>query len=146
MATVNIYLHLPGNCREVFDFYKAAFGGEYASMAFFKDMPPQEGFTLSPEEKEMVMHVSFPISAETVLMGSDSVGPYAENFKPGSNFAISVKPDSREEADALFEKLSPGGRVVMAMQETFWGSYYGMFSDKFGISWMINLDIQDQGA
>ena len=82
------------------------------------------------------MHVSLPIGSG-VLMGSDR-GSFGPPIVTGNNFSLSVAPDSKEEADSLFAKLSDGGQVTMPMQDMFWGSYYGMCTDKFGINWMIN--------
>ena len=97
-----------------------------------KPMPAEEGNRL--------MHVSLPISKETVLMGSDTGGEWASSFKQGNNFAVSLSVDTKEEADRLFTGLSAGGVVTMPMAKTFWGSYFGMFTDKFGINWMISKD------
>ncbi|PTT73753.1 VOC family protein [Chryseobacterium sp. HMWF035] len=83
-----------------------------------------------------------PISKETCLMGSDTGGEWASNFKEGNNFSISINAESRDEADKLFNALSEGGQVTMPMNPTFWGAYFGMFADKFGINWMVNFDEQ----
>lgn len=140
MATINTYLLFNGNCEEAFNFYKSAFGGEFTFMEHFKDMPPQEGMPpLSEEMAKRIMHVSLPISKETILMGSDAGGEWVSKFRAGNNFSVSVTADTREEADKLFKGLSEGGTVTMPMQNTFWGSYYGMFIDKFGVSWMISF-------
>lgn len=140
MTTVNIYLTYDGNCEEAFIFYKSVFGGDFPFMGRYKDMPPQEGCDpLSAEDAEKIMHVSLPISKETVLMGSDTGGQWVEDFKPGNNFAVSISTDSRNEADRLFAGLSNGGTVTMPMASTFWGDYFGMLVDKFGISWMVSF-------
>jgi PhnB protein len=85
------------------------------------------------------MHVSLPISKETILMGSDSTS-FSGNVTFGNNFSVSINAGSREEADRLFSGLSNGGKVIMPMETTFWGAYFGMFVDQFGINWMINFD------
>ena len=140
MASVNIYLTFNGNCEEAFNFYKSVFGGEFPYIGRFKDMPPQPGQPAIPEEMvNRIMHVTLPISKETMIMGSDTGGEWAANYKAGNNFSISISPGSKEEADKLFSGLSAGGTVTMPMNNTFWGSYYGMFTDKFGINWMVNL-------
>jgi PhnB protein len=141
MATVNAYLTFNGNCEEAFDFYRANFGGEFPYKGRFKDMPVQEGCEPMPAEAgEKIMHVSLPISAETMLMGSDTGGEWASNFSQGTNFSISINAASKEEADKLFGGLSEGGQVTMAMDKTFWGDYFGMFTDKFGIAWMVSFN------
>lgn len=145
MTTVNIYLTFNGNCKEAFEFYKSVFGGEFPYIGRFKDMPPQEGQkALSAEDGEKIMHVSLPISKETMLMGSDTAGEWASNFSAGNNFSVSISTDSKEEADRLYKGLSEGGKQTMPMSKTFWSSYFGMFTDKFGINWMIGLDEQTQ--
>ncbi len=138
MTTVNVYLTFNGNCLEAFNFYKSVFGREFNYVGRFKDMPPQEGKPLSAEDAERIMHIGLPISQETMLMGSDTGGEWASCHEVGNNFSISVNTDSREEADRLFNGLSAGGNITMPMQKTFWGDYFGMFTDKFGINWMVS--------
>jgi PhnB protein len=140
MASVNVYLTFNGNCREAFDFYKSVFGGEYPYIGTFGEMPPMEGQEAKEEDKDKIMHVSLPISKETTLMGSDAGCDYASQFKAGNNFSISINAESKEEADKLFAGLSADGTVTMPMADTFWGAYFGMFTDKFGINWMVNYD------
>ncbi len=139
MTTVNIYLTFNGNCEEAFTFYQSVFGGEIPYMGRFGDMPSDSGHTLAPEDANKIMHVSLPISKETVLMGSDTAGEWAAGFTAGNNFSISINTDSKEEADRHFAGLSAGGKVTMPMNSTFWGDYFGMFTDKFGINWMISF-------
>lgn len=140
MAIINVYLNFNGNCREAFDFYKSVLGGEYSYITSFGDMPPQEGMPpLSDAEKELVMHVSLPVSEETVLMGSDTLPAFGGPVTPGDNFSISLNPDSRDEADRLFAALSEGGKVTMPLADMFWGDYFGSLTDRFGINWMVNL-------
>jgi len=140
MASVNVYLTFNGNTEEAFNFYKSVFGGEFTYMGKFKDMPADENCPPpTPEEENRVMHVSLPISAETVLMGSDSTS-FSGDVTFGNNFAVSINANSKEEADRLFNGLSVGGKVIMPMDKTFWGAYFGMFVDKFNINWMVNFD------
>jgi PhnB protein len=145
MATVNIYMTFNGNCLEAFNFYKSVFGGEFPYVGKFKDMPPQEGMkAMSVEDGEKIMHISLPISKETTLMGSDTGGEWASNFLQGNNFSVSVNTDSREEADKLFNGLSAGGHATMPMNQTFWSSYFGMLTDRYGINWMVSFDERQQ--
>ena len=139
MTTVNTYLTFNGNCEQAFNFYKSVFGGEFDHIGKFKDMPEDPKYPMSEKDKEKIMHISFPISKETSLMGSDTGGEWASNFKQGNNFSISIDTDSKDEADRLFNELSKGGEVIMPMNKTFWGSYFGMLTDKFGIQWMVSL-------
>ena len=141
-TTVNVYLTFNGDCKEAFDFYKSVFGVDYASISTFGDMPPQEGMPpVSEDEKDRIMHVALPISNETMLMGSDTGGEWAGNFQKGNNFSISVNTASKQEADRIFNALSDGGKIMMPMDDTFWGSYFGMFSDKYGINWMVSFEL-----
>lgn len=142
MAKVNTYLLFDGQCKEAFDFYKVAFGKEFSDVNTFGEMPPQEGAPELPEEiKNRIMHISLPISAETILMGSDTMPGMGPSVIIGDNFSISVVVDSKEEADDLFAKLSEDGKVTMPLEVTFWNAYFGMFIDKFGVNWMINYDL-----
>lgn len=140
MATVNAYLTFNGNCEEAFLFYKSVFGGDFSYMGRFKDMPQADGNQMDPSMAENIMHVSLPISKETILMGSDTGGEWAASFKQGNNFSISITASSKEEADRLFRGLSAGGNVTMPMDTTFWGDYFGMWQDKFGINWMMSFN------
>jgi PhnB protein len=140
MTTANIYLNFNGNCEEAFLFYKSIFGGEFPYVGRYKDMPQKEGCPSMPEAMQnLIMHISLPIGKETVIMGSDVGGDWAPSFRQGNNFSISLNTDSKEEADRLFNGLSAGGTVTMPMESTFWGDYFGMFTDKFGINWMISF-------
>jgi PhnB protein len=140
MTTINIYLTFNGNCLDAFDFYRTVFGGEFADLSRFKDMPSQSEFKVAESEMERIMHVSLPISSETSLMGSDS-NSYSGNADFGNNFSISVNTGAKEEAERIFNSLSDGGKVIMPMENTFWGSYFGMLTDKFGINWMVSFEL-----
>jgi PhnB protein len=139
MTTVNVYLTFNGNCEEAFNFYRSVFGGEFSYIGRFKEMPADGGKPLPAEDAEKIMHVSLPISTETVLMGSDTGVEWASSYAQGNNFSISVSTDSKPEADRLFDGLSIGGQVTMPLNKTFWGEYFGMFTDKFGINWMVSF-------
>ena len=141
MTTINVYLTFDGDCKKAFDFYKSAFGGDFSYVGRFSEMPDQEGMPpVSEQDKDKIMHISLPISKETTLMGSDTGGEWAKGFMKGNNFSVSVNTDKKAEADRLFKELSAGGRQMMPMEKTFWGSYFGMLTDKFGVSWMISFD------
>ncbi|ERM82274.1 hypothetical protein P872_19005 [Rhodonellum psychrophilum GCM71 = DSM 17998] len=141
MLTANIYLNFLGNCEEAFNFYQSVLGGELEDLTRFSEMPPQEGMPpLSEEMANQIMHVSLPISKETFLMGSDTGGEWAPKFIQGNNFSISLKTNDKSEADRLFHGLSVGGQITMPMGDTFWDAYFGMFTDKFGINWMISAE------
>lgn len=137
MPSINTYLTFPGNCEEAFNFYKSVFGGEFPYVGRFKDMPVEQCGPIPDSEKEKIMHMSLPIG-NGVLMGSDSSEAFGHVSVIGNNFSLSVNADTDAEADALFNALSAGGKVTMPMGKTFWGSYFGMLTDKFGIQWMVS--------
>ena len=134
---LNTYINFKGNCREAFEFYRSVFGREFATLETFRNGPPDMG--IPEEEMDNVMHVSFPIG-DSVLMGSDTPSIFEGSHVVGTNISISVRPESKEEADTLFSSLSEGGSVAMPMADMFWGSYFGYCTDKFGINWQINYE------
>ena len=136
--SLNTYLTFDGNCREAFEFYRSVFGGEFAVIQTFGDGPPDMG--VPDDEKDRIMHVSLPVGS-SVLMGSDSCSSFGGPPTMGDNFSISIAGESREHCDAIFARLSDGGAVKMPMNETFWGAYFGMWTDRFGINWMINYEL-----
>jgi PhnB protein len=141
MKLIHPYLNFNGTCEEAFNFYKSIFGGEFSYLGRFGDMPPQEGRPALPEEaKNLVMHVSLPVSKEITLMGSDTYGEWAPTLVEGNNVQLSITVESREMADNYFGSLSEGGIAKMPMAQTFWGDYFGMCTDKFGINWMISYN------
>lgn len=139
MATTNTYLTFNGNCEEAFTFYKSVFGGDFNYMGRFNEMPPQEGMTMSEEDGNKIMHVSLPIGT-SILMGSDTGGEWASSYVQGNNFSVSISAASKEEADQLFNGLAQGGNITMPLNDTFWGDYFGMLVDKFGIAWMVSFN------
>lgn len=142
MAILNPYLVFKGNCEEAFLFYKSVFGGEFQYIGRYKDVPPADRQTFILENDENIMHVSLPISKETILMGCDSSETQGQAGLSGNTILLSINTDNKAEADRLFNKLSVGGQIKMSMSPTFWGAYFGTFIDKFGIEWMINCDLK----
>ncbi|MBU0697467.1 MAG: VOC family protein [Bacteroidetes bacterium] len=143
MALINPYINFNGNAEEAFNFYKSVFGGEFATIMRFKDMPTP-GFEVSEAEANKIMHIALPIG-NNVLMANDIpefMGKVNENENRSK---ISVSAESREEADQLFNGLSAGGSIEMPIQDSPWGSYFGMFRDKYGIEWMIDFDPKYKG-
>jgi len=136
MIKINTYLNFGGNAEQAFNFYKSIFGGEFSSVVRFKDMP-MEGVNISDEDKEKIMHIALPIGND-VLMASDA--PESLGFKVnfGNNSYISIHLESKQEADRLFNALSKDGAVEMPIADQAWGDYYGSFTDKFGVGWMVN--------
>jgi PhnB protein len=137
MATINPYLNFNGKTEEAFNFYKSVFGGEFAMVQRFGDVPSEHS---SPsDDSQLIMHIALPIGPHAVLMGSDVPGTVPP-VTLGNNFAVSISTDSKEEADRIFKDLSAGGTVTMPIDNMFWGSYFGMLTDKFDIQWMVSFD------
>lgn len=135
---VNPYLNFDGQAEEAFHFYQSVFGGKMSDPMKMGDAPGTE--KLSDEERNRVMHISLPIGKETLLMASDIIPSMGQKLNKGNNNYISLHPDSREEADRLFNGLSAGGEIEMHMEDQFWGDYFGSFIDKYGVTWMINYN------
>jgi PhnB protein len=140
--TANIYLNFNGNCEEAFNFYKSVFGGEFSYVGRFSEMPPQEGVTMPEADGNKIMHISLPLGEGSALMGSDTGGEWAPSFVQGNNFSISLNPKNREETDKLYAAISAGGKATMPLSDTFWGDYFGMCEDQFGINWMFSYNEQ----
>ena len=136
---LNPYLSFPGNCEEAFTFYKSVFGGEFDYIGRFGEMPPQEGMPpLSEEDARKIMHVSLTIGPNQVLMGSDDGGEWGPPHVAGNNVTLSLTASTQKEADEIFAKLAEGGVITMPLENTFWGDYFGMCTDQFGIHWMMS--------
>jgi PhnB protein len=138
MATINPYLNFKGNTEEAFNFYKSVFGGEFKDLVRFKDT--SDGSNVPDNEKNMLMHISLPIGTGNILMATDALESMGQKITFGNNFYLSLSAESEEEADKLFKGLITGGKATMPLQKTFWGSYFGMVTDKFGINWMVSYD------
>ena len=136
MATINPYIHFNGNTEEAFAFYKSVFGGEFTRVARFKDFSIPES-PISESEANKIMHIALPIGKSSVLMGSDTPEFMGKHNENENRSKISISAESKIEADKLFNGLSAGGKVEMPMADSFWGSYFGMFRDKYGIEWMV---------
>jgi PhnB protein len=142
MAQLNPYIHFNGNAEEAFTFYKSVFGGEFSKITRFKDLASPE-FPLDEKEENKIMHIALPIGNNT-LMANDVPSFMGTTNENENRSKIAVSAQSREEADKLFNGLSAGGTVEMPIQDSPWGSYFGMFRDKYGIEWMIDFDANSQ--
>ncbi|WP_423146700.1 VOC family protein [Rubrolithibacter danxiaensis] len=136
MTTINPYVNFPGNTEKAFNFYKSVFGGEFLAVIRFKDTP--EAARVPEDEKNKIMHIALPIG-NNILMATDALESMGHTINSGNNYHISISPESKEEAIRLFNELSEGGIVHVPIEKMFWG-YFGMFTDKFGIQWMVNYD------
>jgi PhnB protein len=143
MALINPHINFNGNAEEAFNFYRSVFGGEFAKIMRFKDIASAE-FPVPEKEANKIMHIALPIGPN-VLMANDvpeSMGPTNENENRSK---IAISAESKEEADKLFNGLSAGGTVEMPITDSPWGSYFGMFRDKYGIEWMVDFDPNYKG-
>jgi len=137
MSALNPYLNFMGNTEEAFNFYKSVFGGDFPMVMRFKDTP--EATKVPPNEQDKIMHIALPIG-KNVLMGSDALESMGHKSTAGNNFSLSISAKNKEEADQVFNGLAAGGQVTMPLENTFWGAYFGMLTDKFGVQWMVNHD------
>ncbi len=143
MAQINPYINFNGNAEEAFTFYKSVFGGEFAKIMRFKDLSSPE-FTVPENEANKIMHIALPIG-KNVLMANDVPESMGRTNENENRSKISISAESKEEADKLFNSLSIGGQIEMPIGDSPWGSYFGMFRDKYGIEWMVDFDPKYKG-
>ena len=137
MARINPHINFNGNAEEAFTFYKSVFGGEFAKIIRFKELASPE-FKIAEKEENKIMHIALPIGKSSVLMGSDTPEFMGRHNENENRSKISVIAESKEEADKIFNGLSAGGTVEMPIGDSPWGSYFGMFRDKYGFEWMVD--------
>lgn len=140
-ARVCTYLNFPGNTEEAFRFYQSVFKTAFTTGGIkrFGDLPAEADHPpVTDEVKKMVLHVELPITADHILMGTDAPKEMGFTVVQGNNMHISLEPETRAEAKRIFDALSEGGNTSMPLQDMFWGAYFGSFTDKYGINWMIN--------
>jgi PhnB protein len=139
MPVINPHINFNGNAEEAFNFYKSVFGGEFSKLVRLKDLASDE-FPVDEKDKEKILHIALPIGKMNMLMGND-VPEYLGRVNENENRSkISISAESKEEADKLFNGLSAGGQVEMPVMDSPWGTYFGMFRDKYGIEWMVEFD------
>ncbi len=141
-ARVSSYLNFDGKTEEAFLFYQSVFKTAFLGKGIerFGDIPASEGHPPVAEEiKKMVIHVELPITGNHILMGTDAPKEMGFTLTKGNNMHLCIEPETREDADRLFHELSAGGNITMPLQDMFFGAYFGEFSDKYGINWMINF-------
>ena len=138
MTKLNCYLNFQDNAEQAFNFYKSVFGGEFTTAMRFKEVAEFPGKEkLSEADLNKMMHISLPIG-DNMLMATDMLESQGQKLKTGNDVTLSVHPDSKKEADRLYNELSSGGKAHMPMADMFWGDYWGMLTDKFGVNWMVN--------
>ena len=138
MALINPHVNFNGNAEEAFNFYKSVFGGEFTQIVRFKDLAV-EGFPMSEKEQDKIMHIELPIG-NCKLMANDVPEAMGRTNEQENRSKIVITAESKEEADKLFNGLSAGGQIEGPIGDSPWGTYFGMFRDKYGIEWMVNFD------
>jgi PhnB protein len=138
MPIFHPYLNFAGTTEEAFNFYKSVFGGEFTALMRFKDIPAE--FPLPADVADKIMHISLPLGGGTILMATDSLASMGFTVTQGNNYHISINPDSKEDADRIYNSLSVGGKIETALGDQFWGAYFATFTDKFGTNWMISYE------
>lgn len=138
---ISSYVNFPGNTEEAFNFYKSVFKTDFVNgIQRFGDLPSDPSQPpIAEQVKKMVLHVELPLLGGHILMGTDAPKEMGFTVSQGNNMYINIEPDTREEADRIFNELSVGGKIEMPIQDMFWGAYFGSFTDKFGINWMVNF-------
>lgn len=136
MTTSNVYLDSNGDCEKAFNFYKSIFGSEFSSIVRFSDIPQNELYSTSAVSENKIKYVSLPVG-NSILMGSDCDAKLPA-LSMQSNHLISIYADSKAEADEIYFSLVAEGKVIIPLGEAFWGEYFGILIDKFGISWMVS--------
>ncbi|WP_348825466.1 VOC family protein [Flavobacterium aestuarii] len=143
MALINPHINFNGNAEEAFNFYKSVFGGEFAMIMRFKDISSPDN-PISENEANKIMHIALPIG-KNILMGNDVPEIMGRVNENENRSKISISAESRQEADKLFNGLSAGGNIEVPIDDSPWGSYFGMFRDKYGIEWMVDFDPKYNG-
>jgi PhnB protein len=139
MPTVNIYLYFNGNCEEAFEFYKSVFNNNYRFIGRYKDVPEVARHNFPNCQDDHIMHIGLSISDETILMGADIIDLDRQENNSSKYFSLYLSVESKEEADRLFVLFSKEGEVKLPISQQFWGTYYGICTDKFGVNWKISF-------
>jgi len=138
MARIDPHINFNGNAEEAFNFYKSVFGGEFTQIMRFKDLPSSQ-FPIPEKDANKIMHIALSIG-KNLLMANDVPEHMGRTNENENRSKICISAESKEEADRLFNGLSVGGQIEMPISDSPWGSYFGMFRDKYGIEWMVNFD------
>jgi PhnB protein len=139
IMTINPWINFNGNAEEAFSFYKSVFGGEFTKVVRFKDISSAE-FPVDPKEENKIMYIALPIGNNNMLIANDVPEVMGKVNERENRSKISVVMDSKEEAEKIFNGLSAGGEVEGPMGQGPWGSYAGMFRDKYGIEWIVEFN------
>lgn len=133
------YLNFNGNTKEVMEFYVKVFGLEEAQIMYFKEMPEDPNFPVTPAMENLVMHGSINLNGDQIMF-SDSPSEMGPPVIFGSNMDIMYSIKDLDKLKTIFDKLSEGGEISMPFVATFWSKGYGKLVDKYGIGWQLNFD------
>ena len=129
---LNPYLGFRDNARAAMEFYRSVFGGQL-EMSTFEDFQASD----DPAERNKIMHSMLETENGLALMAADT--PAHMDYTPGTNFSISLSGDNAEELRGYWERLSDGGTTVQPLETAPWGDTFGMLTDRFGVTWMVNI-------
>lgn len=141
MSRVSIYLNTMGRTEEQFRFYGGVFGAEPYAIMRMADIPGQA--ELPEDERDALIHIEVEILGGTVLMGTDMLRSMGHDVVVGNNVSINLEPDTLAEGQRLFEALSDGASEISPLAKMFWGDYWGVLLDRYGIRWMVNVPDPD---
>ncbi|MES3005636.1 MAG: VOC family protein [Patescibacteria group bacterium] len=140
MTTINPWINFNGNAEEALTFYKSIFGGEFTKIIRFKDLASSES-PVSDIDAEKIMLIALQIGKNNVLLANDVPAFMGKVNENENRSKIFVSTETKEEADVIFNGLSVGGQVEAPIGESPWGTYFGMFRDKYGIEWMVEFSL-----
>lgn len=143
MASINPHINFNGNAEEAFQFYQSVFGGDFSRIIRFKDLA-SEAFPVADHEANKIMHIALPIG-NSMLMANDVPEILGRTNEDENRSKIVIAAETKEEADKLFNGLSVGGQIEMPIMDSPWGTYFGMFRDKYGIEWMVEFESNHKG-
>ena len=141
MIHVNPYLNFPGNSEEAFKFYQSIFGGEL-SVNRFKDTP--ESARIPAADQDKMMHIALLVNNSPFLMATDALESMGQKLEIGNNIHLSVFTSSESETSRIFNAFAKNGKITVPLEKQFWGDFFGMVTDQFGIQWMVNYSAQHQ--
>lgn len=136
------YLNFDGKAEEAIRFYQSILGGEFPNgFMYMGDMP--DAPPMGEDDKKRVMHVTLQLSEDQYIMASDTFPDFGPPYKAGNQTSVYLDLSSKEEAKSVYDQLSKDGEILMPYEKTFWGSYFGNFTDKYGICWMVSYDLKE---
>lgn len=131
------YLNFDGNGEQAVKFYESVLGAKVEALSRMGEMP---GSNASPEDKDRLLHSLLRFESGDAIMASDTMKGMPLSI--GNNTHVTLDFNDVDDMNQKFDALAAGGKVTMALNDTFWGARFGMLTDKFGINWMFNCDLK----